>query len=291
MARLPQVLLLSEDRRRRQAWERSLGQAVEIHTEAAPPDAPEVVVTDRWPVGERLGSHGDLLLRGEIGIVGVGIEGPADVVLPADCSARELRLACRLLGEIIRLRRRHREDRHLQRTLRQLAYRDALTHLANRRAWDEQLATRLEDVQGNPVNRSLCVALLDLDLFKHVNDRFGHAAGDSVLGAVSARLAAGVRQRDVVARVGGDEFAVILGGLEPDQAGRVVERVRRSATHAIADPSGAVWQVTASAGYVTVLPGTQLTPQDAMAAADRCLREAKEQGRDRTIGAPYTAAG
>ena len=98
--------------------------------------------------------------------------------------SRELRLACCLLVEIVRLRRRRGEDKRAQRALQQLAFRDALTDLANRRTWDTHLATRLEDLRANPVGRGVCVALLDLDFFKNVNDRLGHVAGDEVLRTV-----------------------------------------------------------------------------------------------------------
>jgi diguanylate cyclase (GGDEF)-like protein len=118
-------------------------------------------------------------------------------------------------------------------------------------------------------------------------DRLGHVAGDEVLRTVGCRLKGGVRQRDAVARVGGDEFAVILGGLEPDQATSVVERIRQGVAHPMGDQPGTMWQVTASAGYVTVNPGTPLTPHEAMAAADRFLRQAKQEGRDRTVGGAY----
>jgi diguanylate cyclase (GGDEF)-like protein len=229
-----------------------------------------------------------MLVRGEIGILAVGATGPADVSLPADYSSRELRLACCLLVEIIRLRRRRGEDKRAHRALQQLAFRDALTQLANRRTWDAHLATRLEDLRANPAGHGMCVALLDLDLFKSVNDRLGHVVGDDVLRTVGVRLKGGVRERDAVARVGGDEFAVILSGLEPDQADKVVERIRQLVAHTISDQAGAHWQVTASAGYVTVNPGIQLLPQEAMAAADWFLRQAKEQGRDRSVGGPYT---
>ncbi len=90
-----------------------------------------------------------------------------------------------------------------------------------------QLATRLEDLRAGSRARGTCVALLDLDLFKRVNDQLGHAVGDEVLREVARRLVAGVRERDVVARVGGDEFAVILSAIDPERAAVVVERIRR----------------------------------------------------------------
>jgi hypothetical protein len=97
MARPPQVLLLTEDHQRRQVWEHTLRKSVEFCADDRPLDgtlAPEVVVTDHLPVNERLADCGSLFVRGEIGIIAVGVSGPDDVSLPADYSTRELRLAC-----------------------------------------------------------------------------------------------------------------------------------------------------------------------------------------------------
>jgi diguanylate cyclase (GGDEF)-like protein len=290
MAKPPQVLLLTADRQRRQAWEEALRKSAEIRGTSAPgagAAAPEVVVTDRLPVGEQLAEFSPLLVRGEIGIVAVGVRGAADVSLPLDYTPRELRLACCLLVEVVRLRRRRGEDKRRERALQQLAFRDSLTDLANRRTWDTSLATRLEDLRANPLGRGMCVALLDLDFFKNINDRLGHGAGDEVLRTVGRRLQDGVRERDAVARVGGDEFAVILNSVAPEQAAVVVERIRRSVGQAAGALGGTIGDVTASAGYVTVDPGSRVTPAAAMAAADRFLRRAKEQGRNCTVGGVY----
>jgi diguanylate cyclase (GGDEF)-like protein len=290
MARPPQILLLTDDRERRRTWEKILHKSVQVCADdAAHPAAarPEVVVTDHLPVHTLPADCGAMLVRGEIGIVAIGTLGPADVSLPADHSGRELRLACSLLVEIVRLRRRRGEDKRAQRALQELAFRDALTTLPNRRAWDAQLATRLEDLHAGVPGHGTCVAILDLDFFKHVNDQLGHVIGDGVLREVARRLVAGVRGRDVVARVGGDEFAVILCPIDPEWAAVVVERIRRHLAQDAPADATTVVRVTASAGYVTLAPGSSPDPQAAMVAADRFLHQAKVEGRDRSVGGPY----
>ena len=106
--------------------------------------------------------------------------------------------------------------------LRRAATRDALTGLANRGAWDERLAAAVDQaaVAGRPT-----VLYVDLDGFKQVNDTFGHAAGDDLLRAVADRLLAAVRPTDTVARIGGDEFAVLLVDADDAEAGLVRGRV------------------------------------------------------------------
>ena len=125
-------------------------------------------------------------------MVAVGAAGSADVVLPADCTPRELRLACRLLVEVVRLRRRLGEEIRTQKALRTMAYRDPLTGVANRRKWERELTARLEGAGSAGAGSTLAIVLLDLDHFKPINDRLGHVAGDMVLRRVAQRLAANV---------------------------------------------------------------------------------------------------
>ncbi|MFK5143328.1 diguanylate cyclase domain-containing protein, partial [Klebsiella pneumoniae] len=87
---------------------------------------------------------------------------------------------------------------------------DGLTNLANRVMFQERLRHDLE--RSRPVNKRVAVLCIDLDLFKNVNDSFGHHTGDKLLTLVAERLAADARPENLVARLGGDEFAMILGG-------------------------------------------------------------------------------
>src|SRR5262249_41361885 len=109
---------------------------------------------------------------------------------------------------------------------------DPLTGLANRRALERTLQAALTRAQAN--SRCVAVLMLDLDGFKAVNDRHGHAAGDEALREVARRRRGCVRERDLVARLGGDEFVVVLTDLGTDAAIDTVERVRA----ALAEPIG-----------------------------------------------------
>jgi diguanylate cyclase (GGDEF)-like protein len=169
---------------------------------------------------------------------------------------------------------------------RELATRDALTGLLNRRAMVELLARehpRIERGQG-----PLAVALLDIDWFKRINDGLGHGAGDEVLRRFAAILKTQLRAADALARWGGEEFLLLMPGTRLDDARVVLDRLRR-AVHA-SDEFGAVaadLKVSFSAGLVEVGEGES---QDAaLERADRALYQAKERGRNRIeVGEPLT---
>jgi diguanylate cyclase (GGDEF)-like protein len=159
--------------------------------------------------------------------------------------------------------------------LRQIAHHDALTGLPNRLLFSE-LAQRA--VQRAKLGETFAILLVDLDRFKAVNDTWGHAMGDALLRDVTARLRAAVRGEDKVARMGGDEFAVIQYGAELSEgteflAQRLVERL--SAPYSI---SGHVLEVGASVGVVVAGPGSH--DVDALLCnADLALYRAKNEGR------------
>lgn len=163
--------------------------------------------------------------------------------------------------------------------LRALANQDALTGLANRRHFAEVLEVAI--AQTSRMNASMAVLLIDLDGFKPVNDRHGHAAGDKVLETVAARLRAAVRAHDVAARIGGDEFAVVLSApqtqADAERVGmKLVEVI--SAPIALGTPDGESVTVGASVGVV--LTGAATTTADAlMAQADAAMYAAKAAGR------------
>jgi two-component system cell cycle response regulator len=167
--------------------------------------------------------------------------------------------------------------RHLE-ELARLARRDPLTGLPNRRALEEELARAA--ARARRAGAPLSAVVLDVDRFKLVNDRHGHAAGDAVLAAIAARAAAALRTGDLIARIGGEEFAVLLPGAELAQAGEAAERIRaRVAAEPIAT-GGVALEVTVSLGCAVLLPD-DADGRALLARADARLYEAKSSGRNR----------
>jgi len=171
-----------------------------------------------------------------------------------------------------------------------LAVTDALTGLVNRRMFEQQLATAI--AYSRHCGQPLSVLLLDVDDFKQINDRFGHATGDAALCEVALALESGVRVGDVPARIGGDEFAVVLPATELAQAQQVARRIKeRLAPFNL--PASAGEQLAVSIGLACLPPqafrhGTGATTPIATIAsalldrADRALYQAKAQNHSST---------
>jgi diguanylate cyclase len=160
-----------------------------------------------------------------------------------------------------------------------LSSRDALTGLANRRAFELALAREIDRVarSGEP---ALLLAL-DIDHFKRVNDTWGHAAGDQVLKAVAAALIDSVRPMDLVARVGGEEFAIILPNCASTFGETVAERVRRRIeSMPVAVGPAQQLSVTVSIGGAFAPQWVRSTPALWVERADQQLYRAKAQGRN-----------
>ncbi len=189
----------------------------------------------------------------DVGLLLLGVDDPAaDVCLPADFTDRELTIACRLLAHLVGWRRKALHTAASGRELERLANTDALTHLANRRAWDLELPRRLSEAAS--MGQAVALAIFDVDFFKPVNDELGHVAGDTVLAAVGCGLAASLRSGDFVARLGGDEFGLLLvGAFNAGSALRIVDRVRRYAMSGLASAAGR--SVSITAGCTAVEPG------------------------------------
>lgn len=153
---------------------------------------------------------------------------------------------------------------------------DPLTDLPNRRAFESRLEAELEYSRHRKLPLSLIA--LDLDNFKTVNDTYGHPVGDRVLAEVAGRITEGLRAEDLVARVGGEEFSVMLPGTPSDEAVRVAERLRDSLNGDSVDFNGGSITVTASFG-VTAREGDS-EAEDLIERADAALYEAKRAGRD-----------
>lgn len=154
---------------------------------------------------------------------------------------------------------------------------DPLTRVANRRTFDERLRRLGEDAG---------VVLIDLNDFKLVNDRFGHAAGDALLSAVATRLAASVRHGDLVARLGGDEFAVVFDSLDGGAAAAVLRRVEEAFERPFEIEGGPAMACSASFGVAEVSP--HVRSDDVVSAADRRMYEDKR--RRRTLAGDGTFA-
>jgi diguanylate cyclase (GGDEF)-like protein len=163
---------------------------------------------------------------------------------------------------------------------------DSLTGLANRRSLEETL--RGELARAARFGDSVSVVFADLDKFKAVNDRFGHAAGDEVLKAFADALRATVRESDVAGRWGGEEFALVLSGTDAEGGARFAERARSMIENTgVEMPDGTVLHVTASFGVASFPESQDL--RDVLAAADAALYEAKREGRNRVVVAPESA--
>lgn len=158
------------------------------------------------------------------------------------------------------------------------AYHDALTGLANRRLFQEHLTLALALAQRH--DRLVAVLFLDLDHFKLINDSLGHSVGDSLLRQIAARLKSSLREGDTVARVGGDEFTIVLQELSSrSDAAVVAQKVLR----AISEPlelSGHRLYVTTSIG-ITIFPDDGVDAETLLRNADTAMYRAKSEGRNR----------
>ncbi|WP_316150599.1 diguanylate cyclase domain-containing protein [Cupriavidus sp. BIC8F] len=172
-------------------------------------------------------------------------------------------------------------ERHQMRRLEQKTLSDYLTGLLNRKGFDRRLASAMEQsVGGAPL---MALLLVDLDNFKRVNDTYGHAVGDKLLNIFAMRLKSCARESDAVARVGGDEFAVIL---EDVPTSRIVERVAEAIVSATSEPctvDGHQITCGASVGGVLHKLGDGNTRNELFLKADAALYAAKHAGKGRFV--------
>lgn len=195
-------------------------------------------------------------------------------------------IAIRLDRQIAQLRQNERLRRSVDEGLR-LAVRDPLTGVYNRRYAE----AHIKRVTRERPRSGYCVILVDVDRFKSINDCFGHAAADQVLVAISSRLTENVREMDMVARIGGDEFLVFIPDPDPDAAQAAAERlceIIREMPVDLGDGKKPV-SVTASLGMAMARPGGALDL--AMDHADKALYAAKEMGRDTVSVSPVCTVG
>jgi diguanylate cyclase (GGDEF)-like protein/PAS domain S-box-containing protein len=167
------------------------------------------------------------------------------------------------------------ERRKAEARIAHMAHHDGLTDLPNRDFYQDRLRRALERSQAS--NKRVAVLCLDLDLFKNVNDAFGHPMGDRLLKAVAERLKAEVRGENLVARLGGDEFAIVLAsGVSPNEASDFADRLIR-ALSARYEVDGIELVVGASIG-IALSPGDGDSCEELMRNADMALYRAKSDG-------------
>lgn len=222
-------------------------------------------------LGARFSRRGVVLGTAYILILMLGCTAGLDVTMAFDHRQELISSVALVLGTVILSGALVESDR----AYRQRSVLDPLTGLLNRSALEQRLA-ELEGRPGGEDGFSHALLLCDLDHFKRVNDRLGHAAGDAVLQEVAAAMRASLRAGDSIYRIGGEEILVVLPGASEEDAVGVGERLRQ----AVRNRRPAGMEVTLSIGVAVSKTGP-LDTHDLIGRADAALYEAKADGRDR----------
>lgn len=159
----------------------------------------------------------------------------------------------------------------------ELATIDSLTGLVNRRAFFER--TESARLLATRARSPIALMMIDIDHFKRLNDRFGHATGDEALCVFAATATQALRDLDIMGRLGGEEFALVLPGTDLEGALQAAERLRHAVAEAVLPTSGNKYSMTVSIGVVVIDPNEHIN--SALARADHALYAAKSAGRDR----------
>jgi diguanylate cyclase (GGDEF)-like protein len=231
----------------------------------------------RWPAIVILFSHGAIfLLRSPLSVA----LGPASDPALASAwmnviSTEEVLATISIAFILLAMAKERTELQH-----KTAAMLDPLTGLANRRAFLDSAAqlTQTQTARDVPV----AVFMIDLDQFKSVNDRFGHSVGDEVLRIFAESAQVNLRPTDIVARLGGEEFAVLLSDACRDNAFKVAERIRSTFAALAATVAGHAVNATASIG-VAIIQDPQQDVHALLAQADQALYRAKARGRNRVV--------
>ncbi|MGO9319721.1 MAG: diguanylate cyclase [Solirubrobacteraceae bacterium] len=239
--------------------------AIVIDDLATDPTLAKLPDQERMPLGSMCAAP--LLFRDEMLGVLAALAHGSTVFLPGDTAA----LSAYAAHAAIALSNARLVDR-----LERQAAEDPLTGLANQRAFHHDCATAFSRAQR--AGGELSIIMLDLDDFKAINDAHGHPYGDQILLGVADALRASIRQHDTAARMGGEEFAVLLPDADAAAAHDIAERARDAIAHV--PVAGGV--LSCSAGVATASPA-DASPADLIALADSALYQAKRRGRDRTV--------
>jgi diguanylate cyclase (GGDEF)-like protein len=226
-----------------------------------------------------------LTVKGEVKerIEGLHVGADDYVPKPFDMDELEARIfaGIRTRNARLELRERNTELESLLSRTEQLAMSDALTGVFNRRRFTEVL--RHEWARARRYKHPISLLLFDVDHFKEVNDHQGHASGDETLKNVAQILSTSIREVDLCARYGGDEFVLLLPHTSATNATVVAERIREKVARARTTWTGAAARVSLSVGVASNEDAALERSDDLMEAADRALYEAKRAGRDRVV--------
>ncbi|GBQ29192.1 diguanylate cyclase domain-containing protein [Gluconacetobacter sacchari] len=176
------------------------------------------------------------------------------------------------------------ERMEMEQQLHDLARLDHLSGLPNRRAFLERMEKTWSGLVQARIDR-VAVMMIDVDHFKSINDRYGHAAGDEVIRHVAAIMSSVLRSNDITGRMGGEEFAVCLPNIGSEEAGRIGDRLRCELAETQAWFEDVAISLTVSVGIARMLP-TDRNGEQVLARADKALYMAKQAGRNRLSYAP-----
>ncbi len=230
----------------------------------------------RWPLSGFILVHAGLLVVGAFTAAGSGGAANALPPLASVFGMIHFEALIFLIGTTIFVVAHMREASELH--FKATAATDPLTGLANRRDLFERAEGLLERARREEVE--LAVVVMDLDRFKLINDSFGHAVGDEVLKVFAGVARRALRPNDILGRLGGEEFAVILPGTDADAARAIAERIRRTYREVAETVAGQTVNGTVSAGIATREPGDGGI-SDLLRRGDEALYRAKRLGRNR----------
>ncbi len=229
-----------------------------------------------------------LTVRNEVKerIEGLHVGADDYVPKPYDPGELEARIYAALRSRSVRreLRQRNAELEGMLTRTEQMAMTDAVTGIFNRRRFQDVL--KREWATARRYKHPLSCVLVDLDFFKAVNDSHGHSAGDDVLRQVAELITGSIREVDVCARYGGDEFAVLLPHTAVDKGTLVMDRIREKLVRAKRGWGDSAKGISLSIGIASTEDASLKSADELLEAADRALYEAKRQGRDRVVSAP-----
>ncbi len=171
----------------------------------------------------------------------------------------------------------------------QLTIEDSLTGLYNRRYFNHVIQNEIE--RNYRDHRSLALAIIDIDHFKSINDNWGHDGGDKVLKDISRIMKSNIRQSDTLARIGGEEFAVIMPNIRQHLAREVMERLRLDIENSAMYVDDNKLRITVSIGTAVTEPNQMMTADELYNKSDQMLYQAKNSGRNKVVihGTPLNA--